>query len=419
MRLFQTNFLSRRRSNPAHARSLRLRTRTSPFPTMKIAILSGAFPPQFDGIGDHTWRLSQELAARGQEITVFTSLGPARPKPPGVDVVGCFDPNKPQTIQKLPHALHEAGRFDWLVLQYNPFSFGPRGFAPWLVGALGKARTPLALMLHESYVPVWPWRFTLMRLWQYPQFALLVKMARALFVSTERWLPQVRRCTTRRCLALPVGSNLPALPLSKGEARAKLGFPADALLLGTFGFTHVSKRTEWVGATARRIHKRFPRTQVLTVGQTSDSLRLACGAVPVHEHGLLPGPEASLRLRAMDLFLAPLVDGMSPRRGSVIAALQHSLPVCSTFREYTDRFLLDFVSPAFSLTPGDNETLFTQAALEMAETLVEQPDLGNDLVKFHDKYFAWPVIAHRLIAELGRANISPVHKEDLPVADLP
>ena len=367
---------------------------------MRIAILSGAFPPQFDGIGDHTWWLSQELANLNQEVVVFTSFAPNRPQPAGVEVVCCFDPAKPQTIQGVPHALHVAGRFDWLILQYNPFSFAPRGFAPWLISALRTVKIPLALMVHETYVPAWPWRFTVMRLWQYPQFALLVRMGRALFLSTERWLPQAQRWTKRPCSVLPVGSNLPRCELTKLEAKTKLGFPPEALLLGIFGFSHVSKRTEWVGAAARRIHHRFPQTQLLSVGQTSDSLLAACGQVPVHQHGLLSGPEVSLRMRAMDLFLAPFADGISTRRGSLIAAFQHSVPVCSTFREYTDRFLRSFVSPAISLTPSDTETRFTESAVEMAQKSIQRSDLGQDLARFHDEHFAWPIIAGRLIAEL-------------------
>lgn len=245
----------------------------------------------------------------------------------------------------------------------------------------------------------------MMRLWQYPQFVFLVRLARAFFLSTERWIPQVQRWTKKPYLVLPVGSNLPLCGLTKPEAKAKLGFSPEALLLGIFGFAHVSKRTEWVGAAARRVQGYFRQTQLLSVGQTSDSLLATCGPVPLHQHGLLSGPEVSLRLRAMDLFLAPFVDGISTRRGSVIAAFQHSVPVCSTFREYTDRSLRNFVSPAISLTPSDNENLFMESALEMAQKSVERPDLGQDLAKFHDEHFAWPLIARHLIAELEHHHV--------------
>jgi glycosyltransferase involved in cell wall biosynthesis len=380
---------------------------------MRIALLSGGFPPQFDGIGDHTWWLSQELASQGHQVTVFTSFAHDRPKPIGVEVTCCFDPARPRTIQSFPASLRAAGGFDWLVLQYNPFSFGPRGFAPWLIPALKKAWTPLALMIHETYVPAWPWRFTLMRLWQHPQLALLVRMAQALLVTTERWTPQIRPWTKKRPLLLPVGSNLPRCPLTKGEAKARLGLPMDALLIGTFGFGHISKRTNWVSAAARQIHQRFPQTRLLNVGQLNHSLSAACRPAPVDQPGPLPGPEASLRLRAMDVFLAPFVDGVSPRRGSVVAAFQHGIPVCSTFREYTDRLLLEFVSPAFSLAPSNDERRFTESALTMAGKAVQEPDLGNDLIGFHDRYFAWPVVVQRLVQELESSGNGSAPKEDL------
>jgi glycosyltransferase involved in cell wall biosynthesis len=372
---------------------------------MKIALLSGGFPPQFDGIGDHTWWLSQELANQGHEVVVFTSFVPERPKPAGVGVICCFEPEKPRTIQSLPDTLHAAGEFDWLIVQYNPFSFGPRGLAPWLLSALRKIKIPLALMFHETYVPLWPWRFTVMRLWQYPQFVLLVQMARVVFVSTGRWLPQVARWTRKHCSVLPVGSNLPRCELTRAEAKAKLGFPPETLLLGIFGFAHISKRIEWVGAAARRIYDRYPKTQLLSVGQPSDELLTACGPVPVHQHGFLPATEASLRLRAMDLFLAPFVDGISSRRTSVVSAFQHGVSICSTYQKHSDALLRDLVSPALSLTTCDAEGHFTESALEMARRNRQRANLGEDLAGFHDQNLSWPIIAQRLIAELRKKAI--------------
>ncbi len=143
---------------------------------------------------------------------------------------------------------------------------------------------------------------------------------------------------------------------------------------------------------------------VLSVGQIGSWIRSACEDVPVHDHGSLPGPEVSLRLRAMDLFLAPLSDGISARRGSVVAAFQHGLPICSTVHQHSDHFLRELVSPAFSLTPSNNQTVFKEAALEMAEKVLQQPDLGHDLVEFHERHFAWPVIARRMLAGLSSAQ---------------
>ena len=372
---------------------------------MRIALLSGAFPPQFDGIGDHTWWLSQALAEQDQEVTVLTSRAQGRPQPVNVEVVSCFDASRQKTVAEALRALRPTSRFDWLIVQYNPFSFGRRGFAPWLVPALAATGIPIALMFHETFaVPMWPWQHVLMRLWQYPQFIFLVRTGHCHFVSTERWLAQVRSWAKGPSFLLPVGSNLPLCRLTKAEARERLGLSRDALLLGVFGFAHLSKRTDWIVSAARLIQKRFPQTEVLSVGQIGSLIRSACEDVPVHDHGSLPGPEVSLRLRAMDLFLAPLSDGISARRGSIVAAFQHGLPICSTVRQHSDHFLRELVSPAFSLTPSNNQTLFKKAALEMAAKVLQQPDLGRDLVEFHDRHFAWPVIAQRMLAGLSGAQ---------------
>ncbi|MBV8484485.1 MAG: glycosyltransferase family 4 protein [Verrucomicrobia bacterium] len=374
---------------------------------MRIALLSGAFPPQFDGIGDYSWWFSQALAKLGHQLTVFTSFAEDRPKPVNVDVVCCFDPLQPQTMSALPEAIRKAGRFDWLDVQYNPFSFGHRGLAPKLLPALQEAAVPIVLNFHETYVPLWPWRYTVMRLWQYPQFAFLVRAGRCHFVSTERWIPQVRRWTKKPCFALPVGPNLPRCELTKTEARAKLGLPADALILGVFGFSHGSKLTEWVGAAAKRIHARYPQTRILSVGQIGDKLDAVRGQVPIDRCPSLPGAEVSVRLRAMDLFLAPLTDGISTRRGSIIAAFQHGLPVCSTVRPHSDRLLRDLSSPALLLTSADDESRFLEAAEEMAKRSLLNPNLGADMAKLHDQHFAWPVLAQRFIATLQEAENSP------------
>lgn len=368
---------------------------------MRIALLSGAFPPQFDGIGDYTWWLSQALVEQGHGVTVLTSFAPVRQQPIGVEVIAAFNASRSQTIRGAMQSLRKTGPFDWLIVQYNPFCFGRRGFAPWLIPALRSSGIPIAVMFHETFaVPLWPWQQIVMRIWQYPQFAMLARTGLCNFVSTERWLAQVRRWAKGPSQLLPVGSNLPLCSLTKAEARKRLGLSPDALILGVFGFAHQSKRTEWIGAAARRIHDRFPQTEVLCIGQVGEWVRRVCGEAPVHDCGSLPGPEVSLRMRAMDVFLAPLTDGISGRRGSTIAALQHGLPICSTVRTYTDAYLKNLKSPAFALVPHDNQDLFCEAALRLAEKALQEPNFGQELVEFHDRHFAWSTLAEQMTAGL-------------------
>ena len=45
---------------------------------LRIGLLSAAFPPDFDGIGDYTYWLANALAQSGIETSVWTSIGRQR-----------------------------------------------------------------------------------------------------------------------------------------------------------------------------------------------------------------------------------------------------------------------------------------------------------------------------------------------------
>ncbi|MBV9998010.1 MAG: glycosyltransferase family 4 protein [Verrucomicrobia bacterium] len=387
----------------------------SPAPAAaRFGLLCGGFPPRIDGIGDYTWRLSRELAQQGCPVQVLTSearleAGDALPRSldataaglesAGITVTRCFDPDRPATLRSL--ADHLAPDLDWLVVQYNPFGFGPRGFNPWLIEALTairrRSRTCIAVMFHETYVPAWPWKFTVMRLWQWPQFLALTRLAHAIFVSSERWIGQVHACTPRAvCIHLPVGSNLPCCPFSKAEARQRLGIDPETKVLGAFGSGHVSKLSRLVRVAAEAVQRRFPDTILLSVGKGGRTLRAECPELNLRDEGPLPPEEAALRIRAMDVMLGPFADGLSTRRGSAITALQHGVPVCSTVTRWTDGLLVDPPWAGIKLCAPNQPHVYAQNALD----LIAQPPSAEEIRQRHDAVFGWPNVTARLLAFL-------------------
>jgi hypothetical protein len=370
---------------------------------MRLALLCGRFPPALDGIGDYSWCLSRALASQGHNISVFTSHGPKLTPGPGVTIIPCFDPNHPATLKTLPDMLKVEIAFDWLIVQYNPFSFGPCGFNPWLIPALVRARrsTRLAVMFHETCVPLHPLKFTAMFLWQYPQLVALCFAANRVFVSTERWTRELRRCNPKIVPHhLPVGSNLPFCALTKEEARARLHLPTDAVLLGIFGSAHESKMLDWVGSAARAVYHRFPRTSILYVGQDGQPVREACARVPFLDKGPLPPAEAALGIRAMDLLLAPFMDGISTRRGSAMSALQHGVPLCSTISKWSDSVFWDWRGPGLSLCNPSRVENYVSCVLALADEVLGNANLGNHLKDLYDATFSWPVISSKMLAHL-------------------
>ena len=220
---------------------------------MRIGLLSAAFPPDFDGIGDYTYWLAGALAKEGVETSVWTSIGPERLVCDGVEVNPFFDPEKPRTIEQLPNLLGRERLIDWLVVQYNPFGFGRWGYCPWLITALGRLKKSgqcrVAVMFHETQVPKRPFKLWVMRQWQNWQLRRLARLADVIFVSTTRWEAEIKEVFPEAvCHHLPVGSNLPRSPLSLEEARQRLEIPLDTLVLGMFGSSHPSRMTDWMSS---------------------------------------------------------------------------------------------------------------------------------------------------------------------------
>src|ERR1700722_1275097 len=382
---------------------------------MRIALLCGQYPPTIDGIGDYSWCLSHALASRGHHVTVFTSHGPKLKPTKGIAVVPCFDPNRPATIKMLPAVLKNELAFDWLIVQYNPFCFGPRGLNPWLISALVSAKrsTQLAVMFHETCVPFWPWKFTAMLPWQYPQLFALCFIADRVFVSTERWISELRRCNPKVvCHQLPVGSNLPLCALTKQEARAQLNLPKDSILLGMFGSAHGSKMLGWVGAAARAAYDRFPQTLVLYIGQDGQRVDEACVGAPFLDKGPLAALEAAVAIRAMDVLLAPFSDGISTRRTSAMSALQHGVPLCSTISEWSDNIFRAWRSPGLGLCNPSSVEDFIRSVLDIAEEVLKNAELGHDLKDLYDASFSWPVISKSMLAHLATDNRTTKNSTD-------
>ena len=380
---------------------------------MKIALLSAAFPPDLDGIGDYTWWLSCELVRQGHQVSVFTSEGPIRQSPEGVAVVQFFNTNDARTSPDLASAVAATMiSYDWLVVQYNPFGYGKRGFCPWLPRTLRKIRRSqpslrIAVMFHETMVPRWPWRFALMRLWQRPIFRQMCRLSNVLFVSTERWLPEVRSARpSGPVFHLAVGSNVPLHEISQAEARRSLGIPINARVVGIFGAAHVSRLVEWIaeGAAALAADGMPSReTIVLYVGSDGVEIKKVCASwrLRVVDRGKQASSQVGLNLRAMDMLLTPFADGVSTRRGSVMAALQHGIPVATTVRSWTDGVLRGGGCPQLLGSSAETSGDFTRDLLNWSGKILSAGSVPvAALADFYQQNFSWSTIAGKMVATL-------------------
>lgn len=367
---------------------------------MRIGLLSGACPPAVDGIGDYTYLLARELA-RHHEVVIFTGIQSTYTPQEKVSLVGVFDPAKPAGILTLPAAIAAGPPLDRMVVQYNPFGFGPCGFNPWLPLALSRLRKQLhlSLMFHETYVPCETAVQFGMRLWQVPQFYFLSRMAASIYVSCSRWLPAISRTTGREAVHLPVGSNIARSRLMRGEARKRLGIGNRALVLGVFGSAHPSRLLDWICGAAKKVASGAPETVLVYIGADGEALRPLLGPeIRFLDCGLLPGEVVGDSLMAVDFLLAPFVDGLSTRRGSVVAAFQHGIPVVSTSSGWTDDMLRGQEERLVFLSPVEEGGDAFASLASAVSRQVSLPDSRQaKLEEFYDGHFGWPSIARKLV----------------------
>jgi len=370
---------------------------------LRIGLLSPAFPPDFDGIGDYTFWLAKALAKTGNAVSVWTSIGRERATCEGVQVNTFFDADKPQTIRELPTLLRQERSLDWLVVEYNPFGFGRWGYCPWLVGALWQLKKlrqcRVAIMFHETQVPSRPFKLWIMRQWQNRQLRSMARLADVIFASTTRWEAEIKEVVSNAiCHHLPVGSNLPRSKLSVATARERLQIPADTLVIGMFGSSHPSRMTDWMTSAVRAAASVQDKLIVLYVGKDGKDFREVCAGFPFLDEGPLPAEAAADRMRAMDLLISPFIDGLSTRRGSAIAGFQHGVAVASTYSNHTDALFREGAPMSLLLAPRDDRVAFTEKINRWVVSKWKRGESGREEMEaFFQRHFDWTVIANKTL----------------------
>jgi glycosyltransferase involved in cell wall biosynthesis len=368
-----------------------------------IQIVSATLPPQCCGIGDYTAALTRHLTGSAQ-VTILTAEGCAAAPVPGAQIEACFSREHPRSVRGICRAV-AAHRPDWLLLQYNPFSYERRGMNPYLPLAIRRVRrtcpeTQFALMVHEPFVPIRDGKTAVMGLVQRCQLWMLGRAADLLFFTIEPWARRFRPWFPGKPVVhLPVGSNIPCVGGSRGEARARLGIREETLVLGLFGTAHPSRMLDWVRAAALAARS-VTDTMVLSIGPHSSVIRERLGEVPVLAEGPLPAEEVSRRFRAMDIYLVPFAEGVCTRRTSLMTGLQHGIPTVGTEGAHTDDVLRRENGRSLLLASADAPDDFTAHVRRLQADPDLRRRLGQQAIHLYEREFAWERVVSRLLTAL-------------------
>lgn len=316
---------------------------------MRVLFITGEYPPMQGGVGDYTWKLGSTLAELGVDVHVLTSedAGPAHLLPPGVENVYPVVARWGWGLARQVNIVVANAAADVVHIQYQSAAFGLHPAINLLPRSLRDSPASVAVTFHDLRVPyVFPkagplrWRANL-ELARHSDAVIVTNAEDRLRLSAA---PEF----TPRLHEIPIGANvLPDLPASYDRAaqRARYSVGPDDLLLCYFGFLNESKGgEELMDAAAHLVADGLPAHLLMIGGHVGasdatnaaylDHVRQRVAELGlrqrVHWTGFVGADEVSAAFAAADIAVLPYRDGVSFRRGSLMAALAHGMPIVST-----------------------------------------------------------------------------------------
>jgi len=377
---------------------------------MRVLMVCPSYPPQevTCGVGDYTRCLAEELTHHGEQITVLCSSeyrGAARGS---VEVFPRFSRWTLDQALRLTFS-SAVPRGDILHLQYTPDLYGPgAGFKLVPLLARLRRRAPPTVVTFHTLTGRSPWS----RIWA----VLLLASAHQSISANEEVTAMVRRRLPKlspRLTEIPIGTGVPVHHPDGGDresGRRLLGLAPGIPLLVHFGLVYPGKGLETLFMALGELVRFRSSIRLAIVGDTRPdsqgyraTLEALASRLGVAEAiiwaGRRPEEEVSKILQAADLFVVPYDDGVSIRRGTLMAGLAPGLPVISTTSALRSAYLRDGENVAL-VPPRDPQALAARIA-----SLLGAPDeaafLGKGARKLAER-FTWQTIARETRALYAR-----------------
>lgn len=367
----------------------------------RIHLIAPSAPPKICGVGDHSFLLGQALAKRRSTTIHCGQVDPA-PQFSALDVVADFDSRFPWTLGRAARSdSFRAG--DVVFFQYTNFAYGRYGFNPWLAPALRTFRRrglKVATMFHETYMPAVGIKIRMMGAWQRSFFRAVGKASDVCFFSIEPWAVKYAQWfPDAKVRTLKVGSNIPRVDTSRERERARLGIADDETVLLVFGGTHPSRLFEWIVDASNSLTAVGIRHRVVHVGPDREEVARRLEGAPLLELGILDPEEVSRALRTADIFLSPISDGASSRRGSLLAGLHHGLCCLTTTGDSTDQLFHD--QDGKGVVYAKDRQDFSKLVRELSGDPARRRSHEEQAERFYEANFSWESIAENCLREIG------------------
>ncbi|MEZ4516232.1 MAG: glycosyltransferase [Chloroflexota bacterium] len=289
---------------------------------------------------------------------------------------------------------------------YNMNSPAPN-FLPWRM----KSVLPVVVTFHDLRPPYLMPKAGSMRE-RAVQF--MAQHARGVIATNSADFETLQSWSVTSTREIPIGSNIEVYQpnhIEIQEVRDQLALTEGDILLGYFGFLNESKGADTLIESLSRLDERYHL--VFIGGQTGDSdqannqefldhLRTGITQAGLDDRvrwtGFLPPMRVSAYLGAADLMVMPYRDGVSLRRGTLMAALAHGRPVIST--QSADSTLPLQHGANIWLVPPNDPTALSEAIAHLAVDPDLRSKLGDNAAALSEQ-FSWETIARQTAEYFG------------------
>ncbi len=364
---------------------------------MRIGIVTGEYPPMQGGVGAYTDLLARHLADQNQQVYLFSRAGTHSTDLPLEAGISAWGPASLWAVRRWARD----SRLQIVCVQFQTAAFD---MSPWVHFLPDAASVPVVTTFHDLRFPYLFPKAGLLRDW------IVMRLARAsagVIVTNDEDEMQVRHLP--HTALIPIASNILAelpQPFDPVPWRKQAGASAGDFLLAHFGLVNYSKGLDVLLESLAALRQMGVPARLVVIGGevgSSDPSNAAYAAkieALVARLGLAPytrftgylQDEVAVGsfLKASDMVVLPYRDGVSLRRGSLMAAVRYGCPITTT----TSRVEITLFRDGHNmlLVPPNDSAALTQTL----RRYYESPQLQNALRTEAENLkhlFEWPQIA--------------------------
>ena len=315
---------------------------------LRVLIISGEYPPMEGGVADFSRILARHLLDQQVDVQVLTSRAAQPPDDAdthdGIVVHATMSAWGWRSLHKALRAIQRNWQPDVINIQYQTAAYGMHPAINLLPRMLPDI--PIVTTFHDLLTPYLFPKAGPVRWWVNLELA---RSSRSVIVTNAQDRLRIEQeSRINQVTMIPIGSNVTThLPpgYERGRWLAERGIPEGALVLGYFGFMNASKGGEELIEALHQLAQQGRDVYLLMIGghtgasdpTNHDYMQRMQALIRRYQldrrvvyTGYLDDQQVSAAFNGLDLCVLPYRDGVSFRRGSLMAALIHGCAIVTT-----------------------------------------------------------------------------------------